>query len=218
MRGIVFFDCDGVLTENYSSWLVLHEYFGSPDNSYFARLYRDGIISYLDWMKIDIASMINAWGKAIKRDDVEKALSRIRIKPEAPIVSKMLREMGFLVGVISSGVDLLVKRVCREIGSDICLYNELLFINDELVPGGRDWVPLGEKPLLIEKIAGALGIPLERVVYVGDSVWDTQVFRVVGLPIAIEPCGEACSEAKYVIKSLEQLPEIISKYYGLNLH
>ncbi len=213
MRGIVFFDCDGVLTIDHSSWLRLHSYFGSIDNSYFARLYERGVISYLDWMKIDIALMINAWGKPIRRRDVEQALSTIKIRPEAPLVTKIIKSMGFLVGVVSSGVDILVKRVCWEIGSDICLYNELEFINDELVPGGRDWVPLHEKPAIIEKIAGALGIPLEKVVYVGDSKWDIHVFQKVGLPVAIEPCGEACREAIYVIDSLNQLPQIIRIYY-----
>lgn len=214
MKGIVFFDCDGVLTEDQSSWLALHEYFGSIDNSYFARLYRDGIISYLDWMKIDIALMINSWGKPIRKIDVEKALSKIKIRANAMIVSKTIKQMGYLVGVISSGIDLLVKKVCNAINADICLYNELLFINNELIPGGKDWIPLHEKVSIIERISRGLGIDLDHVTYVGDSVWDIPIFHRVGLSIAIEPCGEACNEAKYVVKSLLEIPHIIREYYG----
>ena len=214
MRGIVFFDCDGVLTEDHSSWLALHEYFGSIDNSYFANLYKNGIISYLDWMKIDIALMINSWGRPIRKKDVEDALSKIKIRSDSLIATKMLKQMGYLVGIISSGVDVLVKRICHTVDSDICLYNELIFINDELVPGGRDWVPLHEKIFIIERLVKGLGMDLDRVVYVGDSIWDIPIFHRVGLSIAIEPCGEACNEAKYVVKSLLDIPHIVKKYYG----
>lgn len=213
MKGIVFFDCDGVLTEDHSSWLTLHEYFGSVDNSYFADLYRKNIISYLDWMKIDIAIMINSWKKPIRKKDVENALSKIRIRSESLIVTKMLKQMGYLVGIISSGIDLLVKRVCSFVNSDICLYNELIFINNELIPGGRDWIPLHEKVFIIESLAKGLGIDLDHVVYVGDSIWDIPIFHRVGLSIAIEPCGEACNEADYIVKSLLDIPYIVEKHY-----
>ncbi len=211
MRGLVFFDCDGVLTRDDSSWRVLHEYFGSRDNTYFAQLYKRGIISYLDWMKIDVALMIHSYGKPIRRKEVVKALSSIEVRPEASLVVKELKRRGFYVGVISSGVDLLVKRVCREVGSDICLYNELMFVNDELVPGGKPWVPLHLKPYIIEKTASSLGVGLRDVVYVGDSSWDIQVFEKVGLSIAVEPCGEACSYADHTVKNLWEILGILEK-------
>ncbi len=208
-HGIVFLDCDGVLTDNHSSWMKLHEHFGSRDNSFFAELYRRGIISYLDWMKIDIALMINAWGKPITRRDVEEALADIRVREEAIMFTKTLKSMGYTVAVISSGVDLLVKRVCMEIGADICLYNELLFIDDTLVPGGRPWVPLKEKPFIVEKMAAALGARREDTVYVGDSVWDNMVFPHVGIGIAIGGCGERCSNAHYHVDTLSEALDII---------
>ncbi len=211
-KGIIWFDCDGVLTDHHSSWGFLHEYFGSRDNSFFAELYRKGYISYLDWMKIDIALMIHSYGKPIKKEEVEKALSRIRIREEAVEVVNKLKE-DFMIGVISSGVDLLVKRVCKTIGSDICLYNELLFIDDLLIPGGRDNVPLMEKPNIIEDYTRRYGFKLSEAVYVGDSVWDIRVFEKVGLAIAVEPCDEACKYADYVVKNLREIPSIVSRFY-----
>ncbi len=214
MKGIIFFDCDGVLTINSSSWVKLHEYFRSRDNSYFAKLYRKGIISYLDWMKIDIALMIHSWGRPITLRDVEHALKDVGMREEAQYVVKMLKQKSYLVGVISSGIDLLVKSVCRELGVDICLYNELVFYNNELVPGGRDWVPLHEKPYLIKKLVQALGYKVDHVVYVGDSDWDIPVFREVGLSIAINPCGRACEYADFVVNSLVEIIDIVEKYFN----
>lgn len=210
-NGLVVFDCDGVLTENHSSWGLLHEYFGSRDNAYFAELYDKGIISYLDWMKIDIAIMIHSWGKPITRRDVEAALSRVKVRAGARDVVSRLSEMGFIVAVVSSGVDILVERVCSEIGVDICLYNKLLFHGEELVPGGEAIVPLKEKPAVIKRLAESLSIRIDDTYYVGDSRWDIEVFKNVGHPIAIKPCGEACKYAEHVISSLTELVEVVEK-------
>jgi phosphoserine phosphatase len=213
MKGLIIFDCDGVLTNHYSSWALLHEYFGSRDNKYFAELYRRGLITYLDWMKIDIALMIHSYGKPITRKEVVDALSKISIDEEAYSVVNDLKRKGFIVGVISSGIDLLVERVCRELGINLCYYNELLFVDDELIPGGKPNVPLKEKPRIIRDVAEKYGFSMDRVAYIGDSVWDIPVFREVGLPIAKHPCGEACGEAKYVVRKLGEIPGIIYRYF-----
>ena len=212
VNGIVWFDCDGVLTDHHSSWVYLHEYFGSRDNKFFAELYKKGYISYLDWMKIDIALMIHSYGKPIRRDEIINALNRIGIRENAEeIISELKKE--FIVGVISSGVDLLVKRVCDKVKSDICLYNELLFVDDLLIPGGKDNVPLLEKPRIIREYSRKHGFDLADVVYVGDSEWDIEVFREVGLSIAVKPCGKACEYADYVVEDLSQIPDIIYRFY-----
>ena len=86
-----------------------------------------------------------------------------------------------------------------------------MFVNDELVPGGKPWVPLHLKPYIIEKTASSLGVGLRDVVYVGDSSWDIQVFEKVGLSIAVEPCGEACSYADHTVKNLWEILGILEK-------
>ncbi|MEM1696217.1 MAG: HAD-IB family phosphatase [Desulfurococcaceae archaeon] len=207
-RKLVVFDCDGVLTESRSSWEVLHEYFGSGDNKYFAELYKRGMITYLDWMKIDIALMINSWKKPILKEDVVRALSSIKLKSSSIKVVNELRKRGVLLAVVSSGVDILVKRVCEHLGIDLCFYNDLMFVDNELLPGGVDRVPLKEKPKIIERLAVESGVDLINTVYVGDSEWDIEVFKIVGVPVAVEPCGKACQYAKYVIRDLEELLNI----------
>jgi phosphoserine phosphatase len=213
-KGLIWFDCDGVLTVNHSSWAYLHEYFGSRDNSFFAELYRKGYISYIDWMKIDIALMIHSYGRPIRRSDVEKALSNIEVREGAIEAINELKKRGYIVGVASSGIDILVKRVCRAVGADICLYNELLFVDDLLIPGGKANVPLKEKVLVIEDYSKKMGYSLDEVVYVGDSVWDIDVFEKVGLSIAVKPCGDACRYADHVVKDLREIPGIIDKHYS----
>ncbi len=209
-KKIVFFDCDGVLTIDNSSWLILHKYFKSFDNSYFAKLYAEDKISYLDWMKIDIALMINSWRAPIHRKDIEKALDTIRLRDEVFFIGKLLKQRGYLLAVVSSGVDHVVKKACSVLGADICLYNELVYDeNGYVIPGGKAWVPLKEKPFLIEKIVRGLGLDMKDVVYVGDSKWDIPVFKKVGLSIAVKPCDEACDFADYVIENLVEILDLL---------
>ncbi|MEM1643985.1 MAG: HAD-IB family phosphatase [Desulfurococcaceae archaeon] len=212
MNGLVIFDCDGVLTEDDSSWQLLHKYFGSSD-SRIAELYKRNIIKYLDWMKMDIRLMINSWGRPIMRKLVEEILNKTKIRPESYAVFKILKQYNLIVGIVSSGIDILVKRICRDVGADICLYNELLFINDELVPGGKDWVPLLEKPYIVKSIARSFGIGMEKVAYVGDSEWDEEVFKVVGLPIAMSTCSN-CVNARSYVNNLWEVIDVVKEYFS----
>jgi len=214
LKALVFFDCDGVLTVQQSSWGVLHDYFGSKDNSYFADLYRRGLISYLDWMKIDIALMIHSYGNPITREEVEKALSTIKIRRNAKKTIEILKKQGFIPIVISSGVDLLVRRVCSQLDIDECYYNELLFVDNELIPGGIPRVPPDKKHKIIREIANHHGVPIDKTIYIGDSSWDIDVFRNVGISFAVNPCGTACSYADYVVNDLVEIPEYLKKLFG----
>lgn len=212
-RGLIWFDCDGVLTNVKSSWGVLHKAFGSVDNAFFAELYRRGLITYLDWMKIDVALMIHSYGREITRFDVEKAFGNVEVRIDAYELINSLRRMGFLVGVVSSGVGILVERVCKQLGVDVCLYNDLVFFNNVLIPGGVVRVPLKDKVKVIEEYCSKYGFKIEDTVYFGDSDWDIEVFEKVGLAIAVEPCGNVCSKADYsVVKLTEALPLITGFY------
>lgn len=204
-KKLLVFDCDGVLTYEKSSWRILHEYFGSMDNTYFANLYRRGFISYLDWMKIDIALMIHSMGRPISREDVERALAGIRIRQSAYKTVKEIIARGHIPAIVSSGIDLVVRKICKELGVELCYYNELLYIDNELVPGGVVNVPLKEKIEIIKNIAEKVSIRFKDIIYIGDDEWDIDIFKHVPVSIAIEPCGEACSYATYVVKDLEDI-------------
>jgi len=209
-KKLFVFDCDGVLTLEKSSWKALHEYFGNvkSDFKYFAELYRRGIISYIDWMKIDIALMIYSYGKPIKRNDVIKALSRVNMRPSAQVVISEIVEKGHIPAIVSSGVDILAESICKKLGVGICLYNELEFVNDELVPGGVARVPPKEKPAIVRTLAQETGIGLENTVYIGDDEWDINVFKIVPISIAVEPCGSACQYATFVVRDLIDILEL----------
>jgi phosphoserine phosphatase len=211
-RGLVVFDCDGVLTNVKNSWGVLHGYFGSRDNKVFADYYKRGLITYEDWMKIDVALMIHSFGKPIRRVDVERALSQIKVRDEAYEVVAYLKEQ-YVVAVVSAGVEEIVGRVCRELGVDLCFYNELKYVDGELVPGGVARVPLMEKNKVIHQLAERLGFEAGDVTYIGDDVWDIPVFEGVGNSIAVKPCGDACARARWVVEDLRETMPLIDRFY-----
>ncbi|MEZ0394563.1 MAG: HAD-IB family phosphatase [Desulfurococcaceae archaeon] len=213
-RGLVVLDCDGVLVLEKSSWGLLHRAFGSEPPRLFGELYRRGIISYHDWMKIDVALMIYARGGPITREEVESAARAARLREGAREFVERARACGLRVAVVSSGVDAVVRMACEAAGVDECHYNELAYVDGVLVPGGRPNVPPLEKPKIIERLARDLSLDMDMVAYVGDDAWDAHAFSSVGLPVAMEPCGDACGLAKAVARDFEELWMIVSEYFG----
>ncbi len=206
----VFFDVDGVLVDVKSSWEYLHSYFGVAEK---ARLVREkferGEIDYVKWMEMDTSLWIEAAGGRLHRKVLVEALSRVNIVPEARKLFRELRRRRLIIVLVSSGLDLLVRRVASELGADAWLANKLEFDKHGFLrPGG---VPLvgADKSKAVSRIAAELSIDLSRSAYVGDSRWDATAMRIVGLPIAYGDDPSLNGVAKVRVKSLLEIPAII---------
>jgi len=204
---IVLFDMDGVLVPIRSSWAYLHEYFGvSEEARRVMRLFEEGRIDYLDWMRLDTELWVRARGRVHIRELIE-AFERVPIRPEAPKVARELHRRGILVGIVSGGIDLLARRVAREIGADVWVANKLSFDKyGYLVPGGVPLVGV-DKSRVVRRILGEYGIPPENAMFVGDSRWDATAMRIVGYPVAF---GEGCPELERVARCrVRSLTEVV---------
>jgi phosphoserine phosphatase len=206
---IVLFDVDGVLVDEKSSWHVIHRYMGVEDEAdRGTRMYLEGIIDYLGWMKHDT----RAWSKAkrIHISDLKKVFEKIPIRPEAVDVARKLHRKGYLIGLVSAGIDLLVARVAREVGADVWIANKLSYDKaGYLVEGGVPLVPAEKKDYAVKKILGELGLKPEEAAFVGDSVWDIPAFLIVGTPIGYGGDPRIAPYVKYMIHSLTELPGIL---------
>src|SRR5207245_3030127 len=75
------FDMDGTILEEDSIWVALHRHFGTTRmGKRGLKLYTDGKIDYTEFMRRDIAS----WPKNLAIDEVDRILSKYRIRKEAP--------------------------------------------------------------------------------------------------------------------------------------
>lgn len=188
---MVFFDVDGVLVPVRSSWNYLHRHFGVEKTALSVlERFKRGEITYYEWMLIDTSLWIKARGRVTRRD-LEEAFENVSVDPGFKNVISMLKGEGKHIVLVSGGVNLLVERVAREVGADECYCNILIFDSGgNLVPGGLPVVPSGSKDVIIKHVLEKLGSSREEAVFVGDSPWDEEAFRSVGLGIMYAPGDE----------------------------
>ncbi|MEM1521301.1 MAG: HAD-IB family phosphatase, partial [Candidatus Korarchaeum sp.] len=103
MRFIACFDMDGTLIEITSSWEFIHKILGTEELvSIYRLMYERGEISYREWAELDIST----WrGKDFS--EVLRRLDEIKLTDKAEESVRVLKDSGFIVGVISSGVDVI---------------------------------------------------------------------------------------------------------------
>ncbi len=209
---LVVFDCDGVLVEHSSSWEFLHEAFGVTREAQLTkRMFNEGVISYYDWMYVDTLLWLYTQRGRVRKNYLEERLWAIRVREDAKKVVKKLKKKGILTIIVSSGIDLLVKRVAKELGVHGWISNKLIFNREGfLVPGGLPYVPLGAKRIVLEEIMKATGILREQIALVSDNESDKEAFSAVGLPIKY---GKPSAPGSCVIiEKLDQLLDVIKEY------
>lgn len=207
---LVVFDVDGTLVRVKSSWGYLHRYFGvEREAQKYMRMFEEGEISYIDWMRLDTELWIKARGGRVHRSEIIDALSKVEIDPDAPRLFRELRRRRVFIALVSSGIDLLVRRIATELGADAWVANRLLFDREGfLVPGGSPLVGVDKAPA-VKRIAAELGVPLDATAYVGDSHWDASAMRAVAYPIAVGDDPRLNGVAKIRVERLGQVLEVL---------
>lgn len=215
VRAVVF-DVDGVIIPLRSSWGYLHRYFGvESEAAANYELFKQGRISYYEWLYLDTSMWIKRRGRLHKRE-LEKALKAVKPRREAYHVIASLKRMGVKTALLSAGIDLLVRRLAEELGTDFWMANVLEFDeNGFLIPGGRPCVPGGRKDVVLPIVEEALKVSRDEMAYVGDSEWDVKVMKLVRLPIAMGGDEHVARVASYVITDLREVVAIVSRYNSL---
>lgn len=213
---VVMFDMDGVLVKCRSSWRMLHLAFGSEGivrELMGDRKFLNGEISYVEWMRLDIDAMSAALGRPPRREEVEEIFKSAELDEDAEAVIGGLKEMGVVAGIVSGGIDVLAEIVAERlgVGKDMVFANRLVFRNGALVGGEEVVNPLRKDELLAE-VSRRLGIPLKRFAYVGDSAWDINALKIVGLPILVSRDPSEAEEVAGKVPGLvvvERLAEVL---------
>ncbi len=213
---LVVFDVDGVLTEVKSSWSFIHQRLGVADKAKeYAAMFERGEITYADWLRLDTSLWVESTGGRLTRWDLERIVSEIPLRPCVTQVSVCIHMMGKRIALLSGGVDLFVARVASVVGADLWMSNQLSFDSRwRLVPGGVAAVGV-DKARALKSLVGELGVELSEVMYVGDSKWDVGAMRLVGYPVAIGDDTEVASVARYRIKELREVCDVLSDIEGI---
>lgn len=117
--------------------------------------------------------------------EVESVRDGLRLTPGARTFVRILRRLGYLVGVVSGGFTVVTDRFVAELGLDFAAANELEIIDG--VVTGKVLGPIIDqagKAAALERFAAQFGVPLTQTVAVGDGANDIDMLEVAGLGIA----------------------------------
>jgi len=172
----VVFDCDGVLTDNGSSWQNIHTKFGtdSKDGSHKKTLemFLDGKITEEEFVEHDI-KLWKSVKSDIHRDDIMRCYSGVGLMKGARDVVEELQSRGVYVAIVSSGVDLFVGAIANMLKVDDWAANGFEWDEDGFLQRGLPTrVYSHDKGLMVDKLARINDFDTSGIVSVGDSSTD----------------------------------------------
>jgi phosphoserine phosphatase len=156
--------------------------------------YLNGEIDDLEFIRRDIALWM-AKEPSITEKRIDEILSGVPTIPGAKEAVSALRKRGVRTAIVSAGIDLLSRRIARELGIDLELANGLSTDGDGRLSGeGVLRVKLMDKGDAVVEAARALGADLAETVAVGNSRHDVSMFVRSGKGIAFHPMDDFVRE------------------------
>jgi phosphoserine phosphatase len=205
---LVIFDMDGVLTDIISSWKYIHDYFNTS-NERSVDDYLKGKIDDMEFIRRD-ASLWVENGKPVTREKLVEILSDVPLMKGAKECVGYLKNHNVKTAIVSAGLDILAKRVAKDLGIDYVYSNGVKTDDEGRLNGvGILEVRLMHKDEAVSKLSKQLKIPLEKTASVGNSCFDIPMFEISGLSIAFNPEDDCIQESADVIVKGKNLTKIL---------
>ena len=190
---LVVFDMDGVLVDFYSSWVWIHDHFGTCNDDSLTR-YHAGEIDDHEFIRRDVALWL-AKQPRIHISMIREILSTIPIMEGVGETISTLKADGKKCAILSGGLDILAQSLVDRFGFDLAISNSLVVDEDGYLTGeGIVGLKLNDKATPLLRLQDRFGIPPERTAAVGDSGIDVNMFDHSALSIAFNP------DSPYVVK------------------
>lgn len=203
MVRLISFDLEGTLVKSVSGWVELHKRFGTWEKGMkYAELFFSGKIGYVEWAELD-ASL---W-RGHTRDEILEWANSVEYMDGAEELVEFLKQNGFKISILSSGLMCLAGRVARELSVDYVFANELIFDENGVITGKvNPVVDFKSKGAILRELKEELRP--ELTVAVGDGYNDVSMFREADVAIAIKPHDGV--EGDHNVESLMEVKEIIT--------
>ncbi len=201
----IAFDLDGTLVEKESSWLTIHEYFNTLDEKQTnIKAYTEGLIDFEEFMNREIA----LWPEHLHITLIENILSEYSLKKNAANVIDRLRDLGFVIIIVSAGIDILANKVSKDLKISHFLANGLEIDDDGYLTGkGILRVDLIDKHKALKNYISKFGISLNECIAVGDSIFDLNFLNNCGFSIAIGYNELLSKKTDIIIRELDEILE-----------
>lgn len=180
---LVIFDVDGVIKQAPDPYSLLHRHFGThQQGERNLHAFLEGHITYDEFAQVDA----RAWrGRSVA--EVKSVLRRNPYVAGAHEVAAALHERHIPFVLLSSGFDLHVADIARELQAQAYACNELLHDGHRLLGAMRVHVPWGGKAPLVHDLLQQWHINPADCLTAGDSTADLPVFDIVGHAVAVRP-------------------------------
>jgi HAD superfamily PSPase-like hydrolase len=214
---LVAFDVDGTLVhhpEDKTVWEVLNLRFTGSDDQNAQRweLYRQGKLSYAEWVALDV----EGWRRAgATREELIAAMEGLHLVQGARETMDALKREGMRLAVISGTLDLLLDTLFPDHPFDEVYTNRIVF--DE---AGRiaSWTAtpfdMDGKGVALRAIAMREEIPLSRCAFVGDHANDLAAARLAGLALAFNPKSAELEESAHAVVRSGDLRDLLPHLIG----
>jgi phosphoserine phosphatase len=205
---LVALDMDGTLVDVPSSWRVVHDHFGDHNDEGLRRFLANEIDDE-EFIRMDI----RVWWKHAPKltvEDLERILAPVPLMPGAAELIRGVRARGARTAIVSGGLDLLARRVARELGIDITLANGVRVDSEGRLTGeGIVRVPIHGKEGVLAKLQEQLGVRPEETASVGNSEIDVGLFRRSRVGVAFRPEDDQVREGATAIVTEHNLARVL---------
>jgi len=209
IRAIIF-DLDGTLVryrnvEFESSWGAIAAAAEKQEESeQILRKFLPRRDAYEEWVERDAALLAGI--------TVEEITAKIFPPPYATGAREAMAVLRghYIMGILSSGVDLVADRAREELGLDFSVANRLLIEDGHFTGESETIVDLWAKADVMKEIARQHKLDLSEICFVGDHMNDVPVMHIVGLSIAMNPKDEELERiADYVVPDFTTISQIM---------
>lgn len=178
MIKLVFFDMDGVLTVEKSSWFYVNNKLGINNRENYMK-YMKGELPYSDFFRCDLKAWMVKY-PGIKGNYIKSMLNEIKLVKGLGKTMKYLKDKNIISVIVSGGISWLSDRIASDYGINEAYANKI-YCDDNgcIIPDGDIQVDPSNKDYIMGKIMSKYGVSPEECIAVGDSESDYSMYRAV---------------------------------------
>jgi len=210
---LIIFDIDGTIAKHISSWRYIHEKLGLwYEQAYrYQEKFLAGKISYRKFCELDAAH----W-KGLPEKKVKEIFQKAAYVKNAPRYIRKLKELGFKLVAISTGLQYIAERIKKELKFDYVLSNKLISRKGILTGKAKINITHGAKGKILRRILNKFHVKPQEVICVGDSSGDIPLIKHSGYSIAFNSSDEAFSKIVDYNCKTKDFKEVFKKIIQIN--